>query len=123
MDRHTRQRRLLEVGSAGQQRIARARVDVPLAGLAAEVAARYLAGAGVGVLRVADREAAEGARQVDPAVILEDGTSGEACTADLDGRAESSVDDRFESPSARALAEGARLALRALREALAAEDA
>src|SRR5260370_29660941 len=68
MDRHRRQTRLAEVGDLGQARIARARVDVCAAGLAGDVAARYLTGAGVRGLRVQSALIASAARAVDPAV-------------------------------------------------------
>src|SRR5580704_4287638 len=68
MDRHGRQIRLTEVGSAGQARLARARVEVSLDGLAGEVAARYLAGAGVGQVCVTNATLAEAARAIDPGV-------------------------------------------------------
>jgi hypothetical protein len=71
MDRHGRQARLAEVGSAGQARLRGARVDVRLAGHAAEVAVRYLAGAGVGYLRVPHASLADAARAVDPQVAVE----------------------------------------------------
>src|SRR5579863_1118142 len=71
MHRHARQARLAGVGSDGQARIASAQVDVPLEGLAAEVAARYLAGAGVARLRVRSRAVGEAARAVDGRVQVE----------------------------------------------------
>jgi hypothetical protein len=71
MNRHGRQARLVEVGAAGQQRIEAARVTVPLDGVAASVAARYLAGAGIACLRVAGVQAAAEAQAVDPGLRVE----------------------------------------------------
>ena len=71
MERHDRQARLAEVGAAGQRAIAAATVDVETDGLAADVAACYLAGAGVGCVRVGDREVAAAAGSIDPAVRVE----------------------------------------------------
>jgi len=78
------------VGEAGQARIARARVVVHSKGLAAEVAARYLAGAGVAEVRMGCGEA-----------------PGASVTLPLD------------DPSARAVAQGAMEALEAIKAALA----
>ncbi len=112
MDRHGRQSRLAEVGAAGQARIARASFDVCLEGFAAQVAARYLAGAGVARLRVRDAATAEAARAVDPRVevIVEPTLEAE--------RVKQRLPVQFEDPVARELAEGAHEALRLLRGAL-----
>jgi molybdopterin/thiamine biosynthesis adenylyltransferase len=108
MDRHARQARLAGVGAEGQARIGRASVDVRLDGFAADVAARYLAGAGVGCVRVRAEDLAEGARAIDAGVRVEvDPSLGiEADTVDL------------EDPGARDLARGALHALRAIRAAI-----
>jgi hypothetical protein len=71
MDRHSRQKRLAEVGEHGQVRIRGATAEVWLEGGAGEVAARYLAGAGIGSLRVSDPRAGEAAKAVDPDVEVE----------------------------------------------------
>lgn len=131
MDRHGRQSRLVEVGAAGQARIERASLDVRLEGFAAQVAARYLAGAGVARLRVRDAATAEAARAVDPRVEVtidptleaaarqqEDGKTGRG-----DGRMPKSFPPSrlpvpFNDPVARELAEGAHEALRLLRGVL-----
>jgi hypothetical protein len=55
--RFARQLALPEVGSAGQERLCASRAVVVGEGLAAETAARYLAAAGVGALRLLGREA------------------------------------------------------------------
>ena len=117
MDRHTRQIRLADVGPEGQRRIARAVVDVPGQGLAAEVAARYLAGAGVAALRVQDGAVAAAARGVDSAVriTIDPALPGADETAAAEALA------HLADPAARAVAEGSLLALAALRLALAAE--
>ena len=71
MDRHARQSKLAEVGAIGQGRIAEARVDVRLEGLAADIAARYLAGAGVAGLRVREARDVEGARALVPGLSVD----------------------------------------------------
>lgn len=108
--RHTRQVRLAEVGADGQGRIGRAAVDVHGRGLAAEVAARYLAGAGVARLRVGDEAVGAAARGIDAAVAIDVDPS----LAVERGDAPPELID----PTARALAAGALAALRAIREAL-----
>jgi hypothetical protein len=112
MQRHARQTRLDGVGASGQARIARSRVDVGLDGLGADVAARYLAGAGVACVRVRAAALAEGARALDAAVRVEVDPAlppppeADAAAGDL------------RDPVASDLARGALLALRALRAAL-----
>jgi hypothetical protein len=106
MDRHSRQTRLTGVGAEGQTRIARASVDVGLDGFAAEVAARYLAGAGVGCVRLRAEELGRGARASDGGVRIEV----EPGLADVPGDALDLGD-----PAAVELARGALCALRALR--------
>ena len=107
--RHARQARLAEVGARGQERICRACVEVPFAGFAGEVAARYLAGAGVGALRVGEASLAAAARAVDPAVNVEMAPT-------------PAVPDPFDPglrhDAARELARGARWALEVLRAAV-----
>jgi hypothetical protein len=105
--RHSRQSRLAEVGEGGQERLGRAEVGVAGTGPAAVVAARYLAGAGLGSLRTRDGAAARAARAVDPAVraVVDETTQPASCPLPFD------VDD----PAARAVASGAYAALRAIR--------
>src|SRR5579859_7765364 len=110
MDRYVRQMRLIEVGAEGQARLARARVEIRVGGLAGEVAARYLAGAGIGSLRVSDPACADAARAIDPTVRIEPLSRCEASAP----REELALAD----PSARDLARGSLLALRAVRAAL-----
>jgi hypothetical protein len=69
--RHSRQTRLAEVGGRGQLRLSQASARVSAGGFAGEVAAAYLAGAGVGSLVVADGPAAAAARAVDPEVRVD----------------------------------------------------
>jgi hypothetical protein len=110
MQRHGRQARLAEIGAEGQARIARAAVDLPIDGFAADVAVRYLAGAGVSRIRVRDGALAAAARAVDPAVVVE-----------VDSRLGTEQDPGgvpLRDPAARELAKGAFWALRALRSAL-----
>jgi hypothetical protein len=109
LDRHRRQARLAEVGSGGQERLAGARVEVRVEGLAAHVAVRYLAGAGVGELQVRDASLAAAAQAVDPGarVGVDPGLSVEPGEAfDLS------------DPAARAVAAGAMAALHAMKMAL-----
>jgi hypothetical protein len=109
MDRHRRQRLLAEVGSAGQARLASAHAEVRLGGFAGEIAARYLAGAGLGRIMVADAAHARYARDIDPNVHVEVGSTGTS-------RAVDAFDLRDEA--ARDLAAGARAALRVIRVVL-----
>jgi hypothetical protein len=106
MHRYARQTKLSGVGEPGQLRIANARIDVPLDGLAGEVAARYLAGAGVGRLRVRTARIAAAARSVDPAVFVD---VSESLPPAVIGP--STLQDR----SAQDVERGARFALDALR--------
>ena len=115
MDRHGRQSRLVDVGAPGQQRIAAATVEVRSEGLAGEVATRYLAGAGVGALRVPSPAFAAAARSVDPAVRVEVVV---ASAGREEAREAPQEDPDFRDPSARELARGAREALHALRKIL-----
>jgi hypothetical protein len=110
VDRHDRQSRLADVGVSGQARIAAATVEVQADGLAGEVAARYLAGSGVGCLRVRDGRLAAAAASIDPAVRIELSASAAAPEP-------ASTDETtgFRDPSALAVALGAREALRTLR--------
>jgi hypothetical protein len=108
--RHTRQVRLAEVGADGQGRIARAAVDVRGRGVAAQVTARYLAGAGVSRLRVADQAIAAAALGIDASVQVEVDPSLAV------GRADEPAE--LSDPTARALGAGALAALQAIREAL-----
>ena len=126
MDRHARQIKLAEVGSAGQARIAGARVDVPYAGLAGEVAARYLVGAGVGRLRVRTERIAATARGIDPATLVEvapelegHGAQGEPGEPGTQREPRHPADESdLRDASAQAVERGARFALAALRHAL-----
>lgn len=99
-----------EVGAAGQARIARARVDVGIDGFAGEVAASYLAGAGVGCVRVRDASLEGLVRAIDPEVRSER-ASGLAAPGP-------GLDLGLRDPVARDLARGAALALRTLRAVL-----
>jgi hypothetical protein len=119
MSRHGRQTRLAEVGAAGQARIAAATVDVVVDGLAAEVATRYLVGAGVGCVRVREGTLVGVAAAVDPAVRVErvGAVAGGGPPGGARGAPETDAFD-FRDPGARAVAQGAREALRALRTAL-----
>jgi hypothetical protein len=103
---------LAEVGAEGQARIGRLAVDLVIDGFAADVAARYLAGAGVAAVRVRDGALAATVRAVDPAVgVAIDERVGE-------GRIEApAVPLPLRDPAARELARGASFALDALRTA------
>ncbi len=116
--RHSRQARLADVGEAGQARIASRVFAISGRGVAGDVEARYLAGAGVAGLAVASVAVAASAREVDAEVRIE--------PLDLDDRAGYDVDaDRLPSalgiddPSAHAVALGAYRALVKLRRVLA----
>jgi hypothetical protein len=111
LDRHARQIRLTEVGSEGQARVAAATVELRLVGLEAAVAVSYLAGSGFGGLRVRDERLAGLARAVDPSVR----THVDTTLTDDEGPPAYDLRD----PIARAVATGARTALRALRSVLA----
>jgi hypothetical protein len=113
MLRYGRQSRLVEVGPVGQEKIRRARVDVTVDGLAAEVAGRYLVGAGVGTVRVRHPELAALLRGIDSDVTVE-------VRSDLAVEDTSHDAFGFRDSTARALAEGAHFALRALRATLEA---
>lgn len=113
--RHVRQSRL--VGVDGQARIEQASVEVPLDGFAGEVAARYLAGAGVGGLRVPTASLAAVVRAADARVAVEV-APGPDEVHEADRGALAVLDD----PAAKALAQGALFALRALRAVLEGRD-
>ncbi len=123
MERHDRQSRLREVGPAGQARLARACADVPLGGFAAEMAVRYLTGAGVGRLRVGGAELALTACAIDPAVRVEV----VAALAGAQGADEAAGDPAgalgLHDPVARQAAGGALAALRAIRRVLDGAEA
>ena len=112
MSRHARQIRLAEVGKDGQARIAGATVAVPLSSAEARVAVRYLAGAGVGVLRVSSALLVDEARAVDPCARVEIAmTSGERWLGSADPFADL-------DPAAGDVARGAAFALAEIRGAL-----
>jgi hypothetical protein len=121
--RHSRQVRLVEIGEAGQARLGGATVAVGGRGtLGAEVEARYLAGAGVGTLIVADEASMQAARAVDPAAkVLVEADVVEVSKGSL-ARDRTSPTFDVGDPAARDIAEGAWRALRAIREALAPGD-
>jgi adenylyltransferase/sulfurtransferase len=90
--RYARQLALPEVGPAGQERLGAARAVIVGDGLAAETAARYLAAAGVGALRLLGTRPAhawdEALRDSNPAVAIEHElrpTDGAGWLAALDG--------------------------------------
>jgi molybdopterin/thiamine biosynthesis adenylyltransferase len=114
MNRHGRQTRLAEVGSTGQASIGAAEVQVGGEGIASLVAARYLAGAGVGAVRVRSATVAAAIARVDSAIRIE-------VDADL---SDEIPDDAFDlrDPAARSLAIGARTALDILRGILEARS-
>jgi hypothetical protein len=110
MKRHARQSRLAEVGERGQAKLAAAAVHVAPRGFAGVVAAKYLAGAGIGALRVRDEEARAAAVAVDPAVAV---TAGEVAHAPVDLAPFGAKEE-----AASAFLEGAAFALRAIKERL-----
>jgi hypothetical protein len=109
MDRHRRQRILPEVGAAGQALLASARAEVRLGGIPGEIAARYLAGAGLGRIVVSDAAHASAARSVDPNVNVEVSSGGNSRAADAFD---------LKDEAARELAAGARAALHVIRRVL-----
>lgn len=114
MSRHGRQTQLVEIGSAGQERIAESTAVVRGEGLAAEVATRYLAGAGVRCIRVREPALAVVAASIDPAVRVEI----DERAAESEAPRSASVAHDFRDAAARHVALGAREALHALRTAL-----
>jgi hypothetical protein len=110
--RHTRQVRLREIGAAGQARLAAAEIHVPGGDLAAEIEARYLAGAGIPIV-VEDEAIAAAAREVDPTLRVDHRPS----AAPRPGRSPVPFEPR--DPAARQLARGAHAALVAIRTILA----
>jgi hypothetical protein len=105
-----RQSRLADVGEAGQARIAASTADVVLDGIAATVCARYLAGCGVGTLRVRDAGLAAVAQCVAPEIKV-------VVVDDLPAHGDESSWD-LQDPVAREVARGAGDALRIVRAVL-----
>jgi hypothetical protein len=121
MGRHDRQSRLTEVGLSGQERIAASTIEVQTGGLAAEVATRYLAGAGVGRLLVRDGGLSAVATSIDPAIRVDVRAESASGAARAGGEGGAGSDEPLfdlRDPAARDLALGAREALRALRALL-----
>ncbi len=108
-DRHSRQTRLREIGQAGQRRIGAATVVVASRGVAAEIEARYLAGAGFARVVTPDDSPAAAAVAVDPSVVVEARAAADAAEA---------MPFDVTDPSARAIADGAYRALVAIRATL-----
>ena len=108
--RYTRQTRLREFGDAGQARVASSTATVESEALAAEIEARYLAGAGFGELQVRDAATALAARAARPDVSVKVDASIPAHVRPLP------FDIR--DAAAGAVAEGAYRALVAIRAAL-----
>jgi len=109
MRRRGRQDRLPESDEAGRALLASSRVDVAADGFAGEVAARYLAGAGVGHLRVRSQAAADAARAMDGSVDVQVSASIERLDIGDAGVRDSVAREVFV---------GARFALRAVRSVL-----
>jgi molybdopterin/thiamine biosynthesis adenylyltransferase len=108
--RHGRQMRLAGVGETGQKRLASASLAVCAEGTVGDVATRYLAGAGVGRLRVKNASLATTAHAVDPTVQVE--------VDSLLELSDASAPFVWRDPAAAELAAGAHLALDLLRKAL-----
>jgi hypothetical protein len=119
--RYTRQARLVEVGENGQARLAKGDVSVRGAGLSASIEARYLAGAGVGLLRVKGEAQAIAARAIDASVrvVIEAGDAADEGAKDRG----SPLNDLPLDPDAREVALGAWRALDALRGLLGVKGA
>ena len=119
--RFSRQSRLAEVGDAKQERLSRSRVDVAASGFEGWVEGRYLAGAGVGVLRVADPSTQHAATRLRSAIAIETVPAASSPPRDAEGASPSAEPDdkpRFFDRSAEAYARAARRALRRLRAIL-----
>jgi len=102
--------RLAGVGEVGQKRLASSSLAVCAEGAVGDVATRYLAGAGVGRLRVKEASLVATAHAVDPSVQV-----------DVDGLLEVGgawAPFAWRHPAAAELATGAHLALDLLRKAL-----
>ena len=69
--RHVRQVLLAEIGEVGQARLASGSATVDVGGAAGDIEVRYLAGAGVGRIVVADALTADAARAIDPVARVE----------------------------------------------------
>jgi hypothetical protein len=111
--RHTRQVRLTEVGERGQTKLGRSNVVVEGRGASGRIEARYLAGAGVGTLRVSEPAVAEAALAVDSQVTVQVEPAGpRVVTAEVPAWAEEL------DPAARDVALGAYRALTAVRNVL-----
>lgn len=110
MERFDRQVRLAEIGAAGQARISGGLISIGLDGPATDIAARYLAGAGVRGVRVRDIAFANGARALMPGIRIE-------VEPALPDDAEALAFD-IRDPTCRDICRGAHAALRALRAAL-----
>jgi hypothetical protein len=108
--RHSRQSRLVEIQGGGQMKLAAAEVAVLCSGLAAEVAARYLAGAGVGALIVREHSTQVAARNVDATVRVR-------VASDEPPSRDAGIPRWLDEldPAARDVATGAYRALRAIR--------
>jgi hypothetical protein len=102
--------RLAGVGEIGQRRLANASLAVNAEGTVGDVATRYLAGAGVGRLRVKNASLAATAHAVDPTVQVDVDSSLEVGGA--------SAPFVWRHPAVAELATGAHLALDLLRKAL-----
>jgi molybdopterin/thiamine biosynthesis adenylyltransferase len=112
--RTVRQRLVPEIGAEGQARIDRAASVVLVAGLAGEIEARYLAGAGFGLVRTISNAVSRAALEQNPRVAV----SGDADPMDPpDQVLADSLSKLVENESARAVAVGAARALRQIRVA------
>lgn len=108
--RTLRQKRLREVGAAGQAKLSSATVSVHHEGLRGEVAVRYLVGAGVGAL-VAPPSLHALVHALDPGVQVS------SLHADVPRERDAPLRGAVDpvEPAARAVLEGSRDALRAIR--------
>ncbi len=110
--RHTRQARLREIGEEGQRRIGASTAVVASSGFAAEIEARYLAGAGFARVVVPDSASEAVAHAVDPDAVVEVRSAVASSHA-------APIEGEIADPSARAVASGAWRALAAIRRAIA----
>lgn len=112
--RTVRQALVPEIGSEGQAHIDAASAIVTAIGLAGEVEAHYLAGAGFGLIRTSSHAASRAARDTNPAIaIAADADPGEPPDHPL----ADSISEVVTDPAILAVARGAARALRQIRVA------
>lgn len=112
--RTVRQRLVPEIGASGQAQIDAATGLVTATGLAGEVEARYLAGAGFGLIRTSSHAASRAAIEAHPGVAI--ATDAERIDPP-DHPLADAIAELGPDPAVRAVAQGAARALRQIRVA------